>query len=487
MKTGDLMVIRETIRDRWPSQANLQRYIHKFTGRVIPGVSVCDGHNSPLEFLTDLLYGQSDIIAMANRTGGKTATTGIGVGMLAYHLGVSSKILGGSSEQGDRLYGETKWWLDHGYEKRVSGDVLKSGVSFSNGAWISLMTQSTKSARGPHPPLCVYDELDEFDYEVFEAGKSIPKTDPNIEYPAKMAMLSTRHYAGGIMAREWAEDREGRNRFIWCVWEVMQPCNQDQGYSCSTCPLQTGGCPGHERMSKSQGYLTFRDVLQAYRRLSTDAWESEWCCKQPRTSGLVYPTFDVMLHTEPNLTYYPGIPLWRSCDYGVDNETVILYWQVDGSGCANCLQELRWTGVAPSVVVQEMIEFERLKDWQTFNGTIVDPSALGFRKELEREGERHHEMKGLKFTLPANNDVEGGIAEMRNAFVVQSNGRGKIMYDRSRCKRTIEELAGYRMLNGRPVKKEDHGADASRYFVFTCPDYQRTGVDGGIKVLGQLW
>lgn len=458
---------RELLRKCKPPREKLQSYIKKCTGRKIPSRKVCKEHNAPLEFMQEFMYGDKDILVLANRSGGKTASSGMATGLVAYHDRVSSKILGGSGEQSLRMYEETKWLLEQGYEDRLSDDILKTEAPFKGGHKISIMTQSMKSVRGPHVPLVIYDEIDEFEEDVFEAGKSIPKTDPSSGFKSKLVMQSTRHYAGGLMSREWQMEDDDRARFAWCIWEIIEKC--DERYNCTSCALTNAGCPGKKVLEGSDGYFSIRDTIKMYKRLSPDAWHSEWLCDAPRKSGMVYNQFSRHLCGKRHWIRNLNLPIWRSCDYGIDNQTVVQYWQVDAERRGWLFFEMRWSGVAPSVIAKEMVAEERKRGFRKFDGTIVDPTAAGFRKELENLGKTLPKAMGLKTIILAVNDRDPGITRVRDLLVPRSDGLPSIMIDTVNAKDTIDEMEGWRMRNGVPIKEKDHGCDALRYFVMTCP------------------
>ncbi len=464
---SDLIGVQDALRKRKPSRDYIGEYIRKCTGRTIPSRAVCKGHSAPLDFVKEFMFGDSDILVLANRSGGKTATSGMATGLVAYHDHIPVKILGGSGEQSLRMYEETKWLLEQGYEDRLSDDILKTEAPFKGGHKISIMTQSMKSVRGPHVPLVIYDEIDEFEQDVFDAGMSIPKTDPKKDFASKMVMQSTRHYPGGIMSKEWKKADDDRKRFVWCIWEIIESC--DDRYKCTTCALTSAECPGKKALKDADGYFSVRDTIKMYKRLSPDSWNSEWLCTAPRKSGMVYENFDRRAVGKKRWLWSPRIPIWRSCDYGIDNQTVIQYWQVDGSGRGWLFYEMRWSGTAPSVIAKEMLAEENRHGWKKFDGTIVDPTAAGFRKELETIGKKYPKERGLRTCILAVNDRDPGVTKVRDKLVLRDDDMPSIMIDPLYAKETIDEMEAWKLQNGVPVKVNDHGCDALRYFVMTCP------------------
>ena len=91
---------------------------------------------------------------------------------------------------------------------------------------------------------------------------------------------------------------------------------------------------------------------------------------------------------------------------------------------------------------------------------ILDPSAASFKAEMRSRGYRIKE---------ADNEVLDGI-RMTSTFI----GQRKVRMVKENCKRTIGDILSYvwdekasQRGEEKPVKENDHGADALRYFVKT--------------------
>lgn len=103
---------------------------------------------------------------------------------------------------------------------------------------------------------------------------------------------------------------------------------------------------------------------------------------------------------------------------------------------------------------------EFIKDGPQPTYIILDPSAASFKAELRSRGIRAKD---------ADNEVMDGI-RMTSTMIAQR----KIKVVRSKCKRTIGDITSYiwdekaaERGEEKPVKTNDHGADALRYFVKT--------------------
>ncbi len=106
----------------------------------------------------------------------------------------------------------------------------------------------------------------------------------------------------------------------------------------------------------------------------------------------------------------------------------------------------------------DLVEFIKEGPYPTY--VILDPSAASFKAELRSKGIR---------VKDADNEVSDGI-RMTSTMIAQR----KIKMVVSKCRRTIGDITSYiwdakaaERGEEKPVKTNDHGADALRYFVKT--------------------
>lgn len=188
-----------------------------------------------------------------------------------------------------------------------------------------------------------------------------------------------------------------------------------------------------------------------------------WCLAE----GAIFDFFDTKIHVvsrPPRCAEY-----WiAGIDYGTSNNFACMLMGVD-SGKANQLGICRWiekeyvwdskkmgrqkTNSEYADDVQEFLEPYSLK------GIYVDPSAAAFKLELQRRG---------LHVIDANNDVLNGISFM------SSEMRKGNLFICSECKVLIKELESYvwdpkssERGEDKPLKKDDHCIDATRYCVFS--------------------
>lgn len=185
------------------------------------------------------------------------------------------------------------------------------------------------------------------------------------------------------------------------------------------------------------------------------------------SEGLIYDMFD---HTAN--TYREEIPGLAdrstrviACDYGTTNPCVFLDIYDDGEHI-RVHREYRWDSRKEH---RQKTDAEYAEDFLEFMGNdaclaLVDPSAASFIAALRAKG---------VYVREADNDVPDGI---RRVSVLL--GRREILIH-ERCAGLLDELGTYQWdekasLRGeeRPVKQNDHSADALRYFVNSLPDWR---------------
>lgn len=184
--------------------------------------------------------------------------------------------------------------------------------------------------------------------------------------------------------------------------------------------------------------------------------------------GLIYDMFD-----QTENTYREDIPSlpYRSqryiaCDYGTTNPCVFLDIYDDGE-TIRVDREYRWDSRKER---RQKTDQEYADDFVEFMGSnwctvLVDPSAASFIVALRQRG---------VYVQEADNDVLDGIRRVGVLF--QRRG---LLINESNCMGLIGELGSYlwdekAALRGeeKPVKQQDHGPDALRYFVNYLPDWR---------------
>ena len=185
------------------------------------------------------------------------------------------------------------------------------------------------------------------------------------------------------------------------------------------------------------------------------------------SEGLIYDMFDpsanVYKQAPPSMQHVSQRII--ACDYGTTNPCVFLDIYDDGE-TIRVEREYRWDSRKEH---RQKTDQEYADDFLKFMGNswctvLVDPSAASFIVALRQRG---------VYVREADNDVLDGI---RRVGVLIGSRR---LLVNEQCAGLIDELGTYlwddkAALRGeeRPVKQQDHGPDALRYFVNSLPDWR---------------
>lgn len=258
-------------------------FIDYFYNLQIPRVAVCENHVAPFDYVSDAFFEKSgDCLVWANRGGGKTENGAVLTHLDAiFRKGCSIRILGGSLDQSLKMYKYLRRKWDSGFEDFLAKDPMRRETILLNGSTIEVLTQSTRSVRGPHVHRIRCDEIDEFSAEVWSAVQFATSSSEGIS--THLEGLSTMHKPYGLFQE--AIDSKAYKTYPYCVWETVERCKDR---SCSRCELNPV-CQG--RAKKATGFIPISDLISIFSRASTEAWEAEEECKRPSYEGRVYKDF----------------------------------------------------------------------------------------------------------------------------------------------------------------------------------------------------
>lgn len=221
-----------------------------------------------------------------------------------------------------------------------------------------------------------------------------------------------------------------------------------------------------DNMSISDDKL--RAVLATYDRKSV--WYARDILGQRKMAeGLIYDMMDTTANTYRQQDAPVGFKSLSTrtitCDYGTTNPTVYLDIYDDGEK-VRVHREYRWDSRQEH---RQKTDEEYADDFMEFMGkdpcaAIVDPAAASFITALRQRG---------VYVIEGNNDVLNGI---RKCSTLLSHRDLLISTD---CEGLLDELGTYRWddkaaLMGveKPIKQQDHGPDALRYYINSLPDWR---------------
>jgi hypothetical protein len=424
----------------------------KIGTKVICGKS---DHSSIFQFLYEVIScAVLDYIVWGNRSGSKSYLAGLITWFLSGRFPLlETSILGGSEAQSEKSYKamESFWCISNLYDI-LKKEPLITKTEWLNGSVANILTASQRSVRGPHPQRLILDEVDEMDFEIFQASLSQPLSKHNI--PSSTGIYSTNHNIGGTMdkALAIAEEKGGYKVYKHCVWECIESCRD---YNCSTCPLSSI-CPGPQ-VKEADGYYKITDLIKILHTTSWETFQREWLCEKVGRGDLVYQhEFDEEIHCPLSLPGFdPKQYVYISIDWGGVNPFSVGAWQYFETLQAWIRIDEVYMGNTKNPDVIKKCS-EKIW-WNNIVGGIADPSRADLIAEWNSALP-----KGIGIQQ-ANNEVDAGVEAVKNALRPVL-GNPKIYFNRI-CVNTRRELLTYKIKNNKIVKENDHAPDEIRYFV----------------------
>ncbi|MBI1370293.1 MAG: hypothetical protein GC162_16785 [Planctomycetes bacterium] len=468
------------------SRAALRGWLKWVLGLETPMHAMCEGHESPMDYLDHVFFERGgDAVVWANRGGGKTFYGAVATLLdLVFKPGVSVRILGGSLEQSERMYGYLRGMLDRpGLRGLIDGRMTRRGVKLINGSEVELLAQSQTSVRGQRVQKLRCDEVELFDREVWAAAQFVTRSAMcgDVHVRGSVEVMSTMHRPFGLVSElvgkaRGEEKAEGTLRdgppsafgaggwrlFQWCAMDVMARCEAER--ACVGCALweECGG-----RAKRGRGFVSVQDVIDQKRRSGKLEFESEMLSRRPSRSDAVFSQFDPARHVRA-MEAESGLRFIGGMDFGLRHPTVMLWAQVreraDGRMCIEVLDEQ----VASEVIVDVFIERMRERGWPVVSWLGVDPAG---RQRSSQTGRSTIDLlRAAGYTVRANRTrLEDGLASIRRRLDPAAGEPTLTIHPR--CRRLIESLSCYHFDADRPHSSDpvkdgyDHAVDALRYMV----------------------
>ena len=290
-----------------------------------PGACPCPGHDSPFAYLAGSFFKDTDgwsdeekaqfsphtnCVVHACRSGGKTMMGAISARLKAHFFpGCGIRILGGSSDQSKRMYDNVSRFDANVFRDRVLGEPTQEKTRYKGGSNIEILMASLKSVQGPHVPILMLDEVDEFTRHIYTAAIAIAQSSKNMR--ATIEQFSTAHHPNGIM-QQLIEDaaKSGIRLYRWCIFEVLKkcpyPCTPEKPYKRCVDMVKYDQLNQPHRFSdvcvcrakKSRGYYPIEDLWQKFEHPMM-AWESfaaYYLCEMPKIEDAIFPMIAERAH-----------------------------------------------------------------------------------------------------------------------------------------------------------------------------------------------
>lgn len=199
-------------------------------GVELPRVAVCKDHVSPFEAVSHAFFGKAPNYAVwyASRGSGKSLALAVLGLTKAFVRDVDVTILGGSMTQSLNVREHMRKLMAHQnapiYAMEKDQATL---IQMHTGKAIKPLPASQTTVRGPHPPLQLLDEVDEMEWDIYNAslGQAMEQINAHGEVIEEYIVASsTWQNPEGTFTQviETARER-GLPIFTWCWRELLQP------------------------------------------------------------------------------------------------------------------------------------------------------------------------------------------------------------------------------------------------------------------------
>lgn len=199
-------------------------------GVELPRVAVCKDHVSPFEAVAHAYFGRDPNYAVwyASRGSGKSLALAVLGLTKAYVRDVDVTILGGSMTQSLNVREHMrKLMANKNAPLYATAKDQATLIQMHSGKGIKPLPASQTTVRGPHPPLSLLDEVDEMEWEIYDAatGQAMEQLNAHGELIEEYIVASsTWQNPEGTFTKVIEQAREkGMPVFTWCWRELLQP------------------------------------------------------------------------------------------------------------------------------------------------------------------------------------------------------------------------------------------------------------------------
>jgi hypothetical protein len=199
-------------------------------GIALPREKVCADHVSPFEAVAHAFFGREPNYAVwyASRGSGKSLALAVLGLTKAFVRDIDVTILGGSMTQSLNVREHMRKLMAHPnaptYAMAKDQATL---IQMSTGKSIKPLPASQTTVRGPHPPLQLLDEVDEMEWDIYNAslGQAMEQTNVHGKVIEEYIVASsTWQNPEGTFTQVIDTARErGLPVFTWCWRELLQP------------------------------------------------------------------------------------------------------------------------------------------------------------------------------------------------------------------------------------------------------------------------
>lgn len=379
--------------------------IRAMFGVALPRQKVCAEHVSPFDAVSHAFFGRDPNFAVwyASRGSGKSLALAVLGLVKAFVLDVDVTILGGSMTQSLNVREHMRKLMAHKNAPLYAVDKDQATlIQMTTGKAIKPLPASQTTVRGPHPPLQLLDEVDEMEWEIYNASLGQAMEQANVhgdtisEY---IVASSTWQNPEGTFTKviETARERD-QPVFTWCWRELLQP----------------------------HGWMSQRFIENKRKTVSAQMWHTEYDLNEPSAGSRA---LDLDKIEEYFVDYEEPIRQLHQGN-GDHDEWVWEDWQTRGQYAvgADWAKEQDKTVIA---VVRYDIKPHRLVKFIRVNRRPWDVMISMFNAEIERyQAVGEHDKTGL-----------GGVI---NDFIdFPSSVRGFVMVGRPRTQLLLDYITAF--------------------------------------------
>ena len=249
--------------------------IYALWGVKLPRVKVCAEHVSPFDAVAHAYFGTAPNYAVwyASRGSGKSLALAVLGLTKAFVRDVDVTILGGSMTQSLNVREHMRKLMAHKnapiYAVHKDQATL---IQMHTGKAIKPLPASQTTVRGPHPPLQLLDEVDEMEWDIYDAsmGQAMEQLNAHGELIEEYIVASsTWQNPEGTFTRVIENAREkGMPVFTWCWRELLAP----------------------------HGWMSQRFIDNKRKAVSAQMWHTEYELNEPTAGSRAFDLDKVELH-----------------------------------------------------------------------------------------------------------------------------------------------------------------------------------------------
>ncbi len=359
----------------------LHAWIKHEIGIDIPRVAVCEDHDAPFTFVSDVFFNRCNAaLLMASRGGGKTYLVALIHWVNSrFKPGISSLTFGAVDKQSDRAYSHLKSWIydpETGEKRPQIVSTLQKETLFRNGSKVEVVGSTPEQVNGPHPHVAHADEIELMRQDTWTESRNMTvagKTRDGRELPPQDILTSTRKGPTGRMQQLIDEIDQAvaagykppRKLYKYCIKETAQErpnCQrvdpeerkarlEELGMDpCSLCDchmvkrgewddgsprLLSQVCDGD--FFRSRGYMPPVEIEKQFTENDQGTFEAQQLCTKPEMKFHYVPKWRDEAHCVRNYIPDPEDgPIFTSTDWGGTNPHSVHWFQllqVERLGC----------------------------------------------------------------------------------------------------------------------------------------------------------